>query len=307
MIAHKHLPKDIARIIYWYPVRWIVQVLPSSALYVLGNLFGKIDSLLSGRKRMSLLQANIQHGLKTDSARSREIALSTLQNHQRNMLEFMKYPLLSLSNLHKVCNLHGLGNVDEALKLRKGVILITAHFGAKQLLQSALGLKGYNVNQINYHMHKEELSKIQHWISQNNRKRIEARIPVRFIQAKGVMKQAYKCLKQNQLLILAGDGSGLVQHMDRTYQVFPFLHSTMRFPTNWVNLSLRTQAAVIPVFTVRKEGKHDIFFHPALKKDQGSVSYMVQNYIQILEKYVYTYPEQWEFWEEFQSGILRSM
>jgi len=184
------------------------------------------------------------------------------------------------------------------------VILLTAHFGAKQLLQSALVIEGYALNQINFHMDAEELSYVQQRVSQQQRKSIEDKLSVNFIPAKGFMRPVFKCLKSNEVLIIAGDGIGLRRHMDMSYQPFGFLGKKMLFPTNAGSLAERTGAAIVPVFVVREKSRHRIVFEPALNTDPVDSAEPASEYVKVLEKYVSEYPCLWEFWEEFDDSNL---
>ncbi|MFC1789090.1 hypothetical protein ACFLZE_04155, partial [Thermodesulfobacteriota bacterium] len=152
MIAHRNILKDIGRILFWFPLRWFVKSVPLSALYWTGGVLGDIDYILSGRKRIKRMVKNILHVFPDDGNKVKKILRSNLQNHSRTVLEFIKYPQINRVNLADVVSFEGLEIIDAELTERNGVILATAHFGAKQLLQVALGHKGYRINQINYHM-----------------------------------------------------------------------------------------------------------------------------------------------------------
>ena len=227
-----------------------------------------------------------------------------LQNHFRNVLELIKYPRITPPNISDLLYFDGIDYLDNELKKGKGVILLTAHFGAKQALQIGLGLKGYRVNQINYHMSSEELSWVQKYISQKQRIKIEEQIPVNFIPVNGFMRSAYECLKNNQILIIAGDGIGLKSHMDKSYLPFDFLGAKMLFPTGMASMARRTGAVVIPVFDIRENSKHRIVFEQSINVEHQTDIDSVTEYVRLLEKYVRQHPALWEFWEEFEEGNL---
>lgn len=304
MIAHKNIIKDLFRLLFWYPCRWIFLALPFAAVYWIGGVMGDIDYFVSGRKRVQRMRANISEALGINGKKAGNIVRESLRNHLRNMLELMKYPQLDRQSIASLVHYDGINHLNTALERGKGVILLTAHFGAKQFLQVALGLQGYTLNQINFHMNAEELTYIQKHISQRQRMNIEKQLPLNFIQAKGFMRPVFNCLKKNEVLIIAGDGIGLRRHMDMTYSPFEFFRKKMLFPTNAAVLAERTGALIIPVFAIREKTRHRIVFKPPLKCHNGNNAELIKEYVQLLEKYVRQYPFLWEFWEEFDEDNL---
>ena len=247
---------------------------------------------------------NVSEALGVNQKNTKQVVRKSLQNHLRNMLELIKYPQLNRQNIDSLVQYEGIDYLNTALKKGTGVILMTAHFGTKQFLQIALGLRGYPLNQVNYHMSGEELSYIQKRISQHQRINIEKKLPLNFISAKGFMRPVFNCLKKNEVLIIAGDGIGLKKHMDMTYSLFDFLGKKMFFPTNAAALAERTGSMIIPVFVIREKNKHRIKFMPSLKCYNGNIAECIEEYVQLLEKHVREDPSLWEFWEEFDEDNL---
>lgn len=305
MIAHRNFVKDIGRILFWFPVRWTIRTLPFSALYRAGGIMGDADYLFSGPERIKRMVKNISGVFEGKNKKSlKRIIKTNLQNHCRNVLELIKYPHLNQKNVSRILYFEGLGLLDRELANGKGVILATSHFGAKQLLQVGLGLKGYKINQISYHMDHTELTFIQKCVSQRQRKKIEEKIPARFIPVNSFLRSAYNCLKNNEILIIAADGIGLPEHMKRGYTPFSFLGKKSLFPPNMVSLAKKTGSSLLPVFVVRERMMHKIVIEPAIEVQSKSIEDTFAEFVKILEKYVRQYPSLWEFWEEFEDGNL---
>jgi lauroyl/myristoyl acyltransferase len=303
VIAHRNIIKDAGRIFFWFPVRWAVTLAPDVCVYLLGGAFGAMDYLFSGRSRTRRMVKNVTRALG-EAAAPETIVRKNLQNHCRNVLEFIKYPRITASNMSRCLCFDGINLLEQELKKGKGVLLVTAHFGAKQLLQVGLGHSGHRVNQINYHMSSEELSYVQKNVSQRQRKKIEARIPAVFIPAGSFLRSAYNCLKNNEVLIVAGDGSGIREHMDDSYCPFDFLGKRMLFPVGPASLAERTGAQMIPVFVVRDRTKHRIVFEQPIDPRRTSIQDATGQYVGWLEDYVRKHPSLWEFWEEFDEDCL---
>lgn len=304
MIAHRNLLKDIGRVLFWFPLRWGVNLMPFSTVYWIGGVLGYLDYLFSGTKRIKKMAKNISQVFEYDEKEVKRIIRNNLQDHCRNVLEFIKYPQLNGENIAKFVSFEGVELLDRELTKGRGVILATSHFGAKQLLQAALGFRTYKVNQINYHMSSEELTFIQKHVSQRQRKKIEEKIPANFIPANSFLRSAYNCLKNNEILIIAADGIGLPEHMDKGYSTFSFLGKKVLFPSKTVSLAERTGASIVPVFVIREGIKHKIVFEPVIEINSKSIEDSFNEFVKLLEKYIRRYPHLWEFWEEFEEGNL---
>ncbi len=304
MLPQTNIIKDVGRIFFWYPVRWCIYLFPFSAIYWAGKFLGSLDYLFSGRERIERMTRNISDVFRKDEETLKRIVRKNLQNHCIDVLEFIKYPQLNDKKIDKILTVEGIDILERMLAKGNGVIIATAHFGAKQMLQVGLALKGFKVNQINYHMNDKELSFIQRNISQRMRKKIEGRIPANFISARGFLRPAIRCLQKNEILIVAADGIGLPQHMDRGYKPFEFLGKKVLFPINTPLLARRTGAPILPAFVIRDRWRQKIVIQSPISSDKDSVEDVIKKYISLLEKYVGLYPCHWEFLEVFERGIL---
>ena len=303
MIATPNIVKDLSRLLFWYPCRWFILICPLPVVAWCGRAMGYVDYLFSGGRRRKRMAVNISRAMACSPQRAKIIMLHNLQNHLQNNLELIKYPQFNRFTIDRYASLTARHHLDNALAQGKGAILLTAHFGAKQFLQIALGIKAYRINQLNFHMDGRELTFGQR-VAQKQRQRIEERMPVTFVPAKRFLRQAFECLKRNEILVIAGDGIGLRRHMDKSYQPHPFLGETMLFPASAISLAKRTGAPVIPVFVIREGAGHRICFQPAMYCHEGQEDLALTTYIGHLEQYIRQYPDHWEFWEEFDQENL---
>jgi len=303
MIPHKNIAKDIGRLFFWFPLRWCVQTMSFHSIYNIGTILGRFDYYLSGKFCIDKMKVNLMETLGCGPSKADRIIRQNFQHHSRNVLELIKYPRINKKNMSDIIDFEGIRYLDRELEKGNGVILLTAHFGAKQILQVGLGLLGYPLTQIHYHMKSEELTWVQKNISQKQRIKIESTIPVNFVSSQVYLGSVIKLLKKNQILLLGGDGIGIKEHMGKRYQPFPFLGRSMLFPTGSISMAKLTQSAILPVFAIRQKHRHKIIIEPPINLDLKDND-ALQKYIIILEKYVRREPELWELWEEFGNGIL---
>lgn len=305
MIADRNVAKDLGRIAFWYPLRWAVLRLRFKAVYEIGGILGRLDLVLSGRRRTERMAAHLERTLGCSDSEARRLVRANLQNHIRNVLEFIKYPQLSAANLAPVVTIIGREHLDQALGHGRGVVLCTAHFGAKQMLQVALGHSGYRINQINYYKPDTELTWVQRHVGQRLRQEIEKKIPAAFVSAVGSLRPVFRCLQDNAVVIVTADGSGVPEHIAKPHQVVDFLGRRMFMPTGPVALARRTGAALVPAFVFRDGHRHRVVIEPAVALPAGTPEADgVAQLARIIERVVRTAPELWEFWEEFEEGHL---
>lgn len=304
MVPRPNIVKDMGRIFFWYPIRWFVRLVPIYFIYWIGGILGDLDYLVSGSGRIHKMAKNLSLAFGGHTKELEKIVRRNLRNHGRNVLEFIKYPQLNSKNIGRFLSFENLEYLERETSKQKGVILATAHIGAKQLILVGLGLKGYKLNQINYHMNASELSYVQKNVSQRHRKKIEKSIPANFISSNKFLRQAINCLKENQILVVAADGVGLREHMKSGYAAFAFFGNQVLFPSNVISLARRTGSPIVPTFVIRDKRRHRIIFEPAIEMGAESDKDLFRGYIKILEKYIGQYPHLWEFWEEFEPGTL---
>lgn len=305
MVPHRNIIKDAGRLLFWYPLRWFILLMPFSVVYCIGNFLGILDYLFSGSKRIEKMARNMAQVFNNDEKELKSIIRKNLQNHCKNVLEFVKYPQLTSNNIEKILTFEGIDILDIELAKENGVILATAHFGAKQLLQLGLGLRGYKINQIHYHMTEDELTYVQKRVSQKQRIKIEEKIPATFIPANSFLRAAFECLKKNEILVIAADGIGIPEHMKKGYGPFIFLGKKMLFPSNITSLAKRTGSSILPIFVIRNmNNKHKIIIESPINSNSQSEKDIMLKFIKLLENYILQYPHLWEFWEEFEKGNL---
>ena len=305
MITSRNNLKDLGRIFFWYPVRLCIIACPYPFLHRIGRVLGLVDYFFSRNGRVRRVAKNIKSALPLPESQVRECIKQNLISHYSNNLELMKYPGMEADELNRYIATEGLEYLQTGLEKGAGVLLMTAHFGAKQLLQIFLGREGFKVNQVHHHMGREKLTFVQKHVSQRLRKKIESHLPVTFIPATGFQRKSLQCLRNNEILIVAGDGSGVKELIDTSYRPYEFLGKKMLFPTGPQAMAKRTGAEVIPVFVLREGHKHRIIFRAPISTPSGSgENDLTLRYIACFMNIVKQHPQMWDFWEEFDDDLL---
>ena len=306
MKVQDNVIKDMGRLMFWYPIRWMAGLFSFGMIRLIGKITGFIDYYLF-RGRSERIKRNLLHafGDRMTDQRACEIVRKILANHYILILEFFKYPQINEKNLKTILDIEGLENIDNALRQGRGAIIGHCHFGAKLLLIIALGLKKYPINQIAYHMPQEKLTLIRETVSLRQRLRIEKGFNVNYIYLDNSMREAFSCLEDNEVLMVAVDGKGEFSEEGRTFVPVKFFGRTVFFPGGLAAFSKRKRTPVLPAAVFRlKDGRYKLIIHPPLDMDyhQPRSEFnrtVIGRLAGIFEEDIRLHPDQWEYWEEF--------
>lgn len=306
MKVQDNIVKDVGRLLFWYPIRWQANLLSFRAIRFVGSITGLLDYYLF-RKRAEKIGKNLCYafGDTLTSQRSRDVVKKILVNHYTLILEFFKYPQINEGNITSIVAVDGLENLDNALAQGRGVIIAHCHFGAKLLLIIALGIKKYRINQIAYHMQKEELTYIRKRVSLKQRLRIEKSFKVKYLYMGRSLRRAFSCLDDNEVLMIAIDGKGDLIRESRGSISVNFLGEAAYFPIGIATLARRKKTPILPAVVFRQDdGTYRMVIRPAIaiayeKKGREFDRDVIENLVSVFEGDIRRHPDQWEYWEEF--------
>lgn len=303
MRVNEGLGRDILRLIIWYPFRWMIIISPVRISFVLMKLMGDIHFFLSnGKKKLLADNLSLLRGFGSRDLKIDEIIRRYFENHYIDRLHIFLYPRFNTKVVDKYFRIEGLHILEQELLKGKGCILLQGHFGPIQIPLYVLASKGYNIKQIGHLVMPENLSYIGEMVSYRLRKKYEARIPAEIMSAKSFLKKAYKFLKENNLIMMTGDGAAFGQFIGKHLQV-PFLGRQVLFPVGAIDLSQRTGSPIIPLFIVRESTfRFTIVIEKPLALDfmegKADLEKGVEKFAGIFEKYVKKYPCHWHLWDE---------
>lgn len=289
----RRMIKDILRWLYWQPFRLFIQRLPFRSVFAVGRVFGAILYRFSSTKRALLERECSTIGV----GNSRHVVKDSLKIFCQNELEVFIFPRLNKNNINSIVSCEGLKHLDNALSAGRGVMLLFAHFGANQMIMPAIGYRGYKMSQISAPpmVWKEKLPNKR--FSRMAEKGLEIRwkhelsLPVKHINIFSSLKEAFLCLRKNEVLGVAIDGGG---GKDRV--AIDFCGRNALFSTGAMEIAISTGCTVLPTFMVRgRDGRHKMIIEPPLEiqiKEQGenTVEKNMLAFVKRLEEYVLKYP-----------------
>lgn len=309
MQVRESLARDMLRLFVWYPLRWMIVILPIGWGLRLFNVMGDLHCALSrGKKRMLL--GNLALLRETVPSSERTLGIDCVRNYFRNhyvdrLLIFI-FPRFGLQEVERLVELDGLEHLDKALKRGKGVVLVHAHFGPVHLPLVALARLGYRMKQIGLPS-DEGLSWIGRNVAFRLRLRYEAKIPAEIIMADGFLRSAFRWLHDNGVIMITGDGSGTERRVGR-HEVFSFFGQKVMFPLGPAILAEKTGATILPMFILPGERKQCriVIGQPLTSDGKGEdgIKAVTGRFIERMQHHISLFPGWMHFLDRFSVGKM---
>lgn len=245
--------REVVRWFYWVPLKALAARLPASIAYSLMEMAGPIMMLLNygkvrDMKRWVAGMAGSERHYNEVSEVRRSFVL-----YCKNALDSLRYSKLSSENIYEMVDFIGLENLDKALSMNKGAIIIYPHFGNEEFLMPALGYKGYKVNQVASRWEPEYFQGKTYMMANAIRRhawrmRIGTRekLPVKFIYIDKGVREIFRVLNEKEVVLLAIDG-----REGKNWEEVTFLGKKAIISTGPMKLALSTGAPVLPTLIMR--------------------------------------------------------
>jgi len=224
---------------------------------------------------------------KSDCHRG-QIVSGCFRNLAGHVVDSTPFPELNKGNISEYVVHDGLDNYLEGLRRGRGVVFMTAHFGAWEMSSFAHALYGYPLKFV---VRPIDNRRVEELVS--SYRTLSGNVP---IQRKQAARDILKALRQNEAVGILFD-----QNTTRSEGVFAEFFGIPAATTPSIALfALRAGAAVIPGFLIwdEKMKKHRLRLDPPVQLiETGDLSRDVlentKKFNKILEGYVRKYPDQW--------------
>ncbi len=268
--------------------------------FIIGCIPLRVSSFLSGvtgtlicrldRKHREIILGNLDLAFREGLGRERkeEIAAGVFKNLVMTFFEFMRIPWLKGKDLDGYVEFDGLEKIGKALERKKGLILITGHFGNWELLAASLGLSGHSIDIIARELDNPSLEEFVRWA--------RTRTGNRVVSKSRSMRRLLKSLSQNRIAgILIDQNVALSEGVFVDFFGTPAC--TNRGPAL---LASASSAPVMPIFIVRRGRAHRVLVGDEIvlvntgDRELDAVE-NTSRFTGAVEEVVRKYPEQW-FW-----------
>jgi KDO2-lipid IV(A) lauroyltransferase len=262
--------------------------MPRRIAYPTAKTLARLGFHLARRQRRAGLR-NLQMAFPELSRNAlEEILRGSFENLGRLLVEFTHMQELNKGNICRFVVHDGLENYLEGLRRGRGVIFMTAHFGAWELSSFAHAVYGYPLRFVVRPIDNPRVEKL---ISTCRTR--SGNIP---IERRSAARDILKALRQNEAVGILFD-----QNTTRSEGIFAEFFGIPAATTPALALfALRTGAAVVPGFLIwdTSLGKHRLRLDPPVQLiDTGNLDHdVLENtkiFNKILEGYIRAYPDQW--------------
>ena len=235
--------------------------------------------LLSLRKKDSLKNIATAFPEKSDSEQNM-ILKKTYSFFAKSFMQFLSLPK---SYRYVDIEVEGQELLDGALEKGHGIILATGHFSKWEIMSAWLGYSGYPCVAVAQR--------------QKNRgadiffREFRANTGMRMIYRKSSLKNMYRILKENKILILASD-----QDAKQRGVFVNFFNKPASTPKGVARFHLETGSDIFFISCyIEQNGKHKLQIQPVVPEGESTVKSITQAFTTLLEKKVREFPEQY-FW-----------
>lgn len=217
------------------------------------------------------------------------IAKKSYYHFSRLILEIMCIPKMSSEELQPLVQCSEVPELSKVYDKGKGLIFLTAHFGNWEYGAISVPLQ---MGTVMYPIVKPQRNPyVTDWL-----KKMRETHGNKVISLGMSIREIYKVLKDGKLLGVVGDQRGPKEGM----RVKLFGRDTAIY-SGTAELVLKLKVPIFVLFAVRIEGSKFTAFTEQIEIDnlpegyENQVKEINQRYMNLLEKYVKLYPEQW-FW-----------
>ena len=262
--------------------------MPRAAAYPAAEIVAALGYRLAKRQRLAGIQ-NLRMAMPNVTDQERlAILRGSFSNLGRLLVEFSHFPGLNKNNISELVAYEGFEHYEEAVSRGKGVIFLTAHFGAWELSCFAHSLFG---NPMKFVVREIDNPKVERLIE--SYRGLAGNTP---IDKRNASRDILKALRNNETIGILVD-----QNTTRDEGVFVDFFGIPAATTPAVaTLALRTGAAVIPGFMIwdKTSRTYRLHFDPPVELiiTGDSARDVVENtraFNVILEKMIRQFPDQW--------------
>jgi len=301
------MEKFIESILYHFVkiVGILVRLLPSSVALGLGSMVGcliyyfdiKHRSLAYGNLKIAFSKSKTPNEIK-------RINKQIFRNFGRNLIELLRLPLMNAAKFKECVHLQGKEHIDEALKKKKGVILLAMHFGSWELASLSCAMFEHPYKVIVKPQKKfERLNELL-----NSYRSCGGNI----VLSRGLgTRELVKSLRNNEVIGMVVDQGG------RDGALIPFFDRQASMSVGAIRMALKLDIPICFSIIIREKGSsHKMIVHKPMDLiNTGDVDHdIVSNLNQIakiMEHYIEKHPAEymwfykiWKYSKESNIVIL---
>ena len=268
-------------------VAFIFCVIPLRVGLSIASALGTLVIYILPRYRnLTIENLRFAFGNEKSEDELQNIAKRVFQNLGKNAVELVNLPKFNKPVMDRFVGFRNRERLDEAYNKRKGVIVLTAHFGSWELMAAALrenNCPGVTIGRRIY------FKKYDDFLNKLRKSR-----DVEVIYRDESPRKMLKTLKKNWIVGIVAD-----QDVDSVDGVFVnFFGAQAYTPVGPVALAKASGAVLLPVFIIREGNRHTIAVEEPVElidtgNKEADIINNTQKWSNVVESYIRKYPDQW--------------
>jgi len=275
-------------------LEFIAVATPYPITYCIGT-FGAMLWFFTG-VNVANIKKNISNvlGLNINDKKTNNLAKKVFINWAKNVVDFLKHPVVSGEKLKQRVEVNGLENLDSGLQKGRGVVIVTVHIGNFEWGACKLALEGYKIWGVSLVRKNSLISKF----FESNR--LSKGLKTLYINK---MLHVFRILKDNEIIAIPSDWDPTGQ----AARPFNFFGKTAYLPTGALQIALKSGASLIPSFIWRKDKyNHSLIIKkPIDLARKGSKETLINKnmgkILKVMEKYIRNHISEWEMFHDIWS------
>ena len=265
-------------------------LMPRPVAVALGRASARIAYRLPGKLRRTG-ERNLRIAFpELDETERRRLLLGCFDSLGRLLGEFSQFPRATPESLRQMIDYDqvGLAHLRDAEKNRRGVIFLTGHLGAWELLSFGWSALEYPISFL--------VRPIDNPLVEEMIERVRTRFGNRAINKKNAARESLRVLREGGTLGILSD----LNTQTREGVFVPFFGRLACTTAGIATLALKTDAVVIPTCAVWDNKRKRYFFHgdPPVElvrtgDRQKDVEINTARFAEAIERLVRRYPDQW--------------
>lgn len=271
---------EFIAIVLPYPLAYALAVSAARLWYATGANVG-------------IIKKNISRVLNLDMGdpEVHRIAVRVFINWGKNVVDFLRHRIISRETLRSRVSLEGVEYLDEALKEKKGVVIISSHIGNFEWGACRLAVDGYKIWGVTLFRKSERTN--------------------RFFQANRMTKgfktlyinkiiHIFRHLKNNEIMAIPSDWAPT----GKASRHFKFFGRMAVLPTGALQIALRSGAPLVPSF-IWRDGKytHHLVIRKPIELDREGdkeelISKNMDKLIAVMESHIREHLAEWELFHD---------
>ncbi len=271
-----------------WPFIKFLEILPRPVARAISIGLSYIVYLLHVRlRRVGMRNLALAFPEKTEAERAR-ILRGEFASLGRQLAEVCHFSTYARENIDQVVVFEGFEHYEQARIRGKGVLLFTGHFGGWELSSFAISMRGHWMHVVMRGMDNIYLDRLVRGLRTMHGNKV--------VDKDDFVRGLLSAMKAGEVV-----GMLIDTNMTPPAGIFvDFFGIPACTASGLARIALRTDAAVVPVFTIwdKMLGKYRLRFDPAVelvRTDdlEADIKSNTQKFTSIIEDYVRKYPDQW--------------